>query len=247
MKFCGVSKDVEIDISADMPSFSGLGTSSTFIVGLLNTLYAYQYKRKPSIELAYEAINIERNILGEHVGCQDQVFAAVGGLNVVEFKTTRDIVVNRLVIRPDRLEEFEDCLVLVFTGAFRRASEAAKKQIENIGTNIERLQRLHKMVYDGYDVLTGNSGFEEFGVLLDKMWKEKAALEDGVSNGEIDSLYKHGIDSGALGGKLLGAGGGGFILFFVPPENRKEFNEKMKVKKLLSVQINAPGSMVVHM
>ena len=247
LKRRGIAKDVEIVYCAEMPSFSGLGTSSTFVVGLLNTLSAYKYALQNPLELAYEAIDIERNVLKDSVGCQDQIFAAVGGFNVIEFKSLRDISVNKILMRPDRMKEFEDCLFLAFTRIFRMSMKIAKRQISKIDSNADKLRVIHKMVYDGYNILTGNSGFEEFGILLDKMWKIKSELDESICTHEIASLYKKGIDSGALGGKLLGAGGGGFILFFVPPKNHKSFKEKMSAHEIIPIKINADGSKVIHM
>ena len=246
LKKRGITKDVEINYCAEMPSFSGLGTSSTFTVGLLNTLSAFNYTTQKPLDLAYEAIDMERNVLGEAVGCQDQVFAAVGGFNVVEFKTTNDIIINKVIMKPDRIKEFEDCLFLIFTRQFRQAASIAKKQIAKIDGNKDRLKQIHQMVYEGYDILTGNSGFEEFGVLLDQMWKLKSELDENISTGEISALYAKGLDAGALGGKLLGAGGGGFILFFVPPERKKQFLMEMAGFEIVPIKTNVDGSKVIH-
>jgi D-glycero-alpha-D-manno-heptose-7-phosphate kinase len=247
LKASGLTRDVEIDYSAEMPSFSGLGSSSTFTVGLLNTLDAYKYQHVPPIELAYRAIEMERGVIGDSVGCQDQVFAAVGGFNVVEFKTTRDIVVSRVVMNPERMAEFESSLVLVFTGVYRQAKNLAKKQISNVHLNVERLVRMRRMVDRGYDILTGGGLLEEFGLLLDQMWQEKKSLDADIATGGINVLYEKGIAAGALGGKLLGAGGGGFILFYVPQDRRQGFEEKMSCHEIIPIRINAPGSMLIHM
>lgn len=246
LKQCGVIKDVEIDYSAEMPSFSGLGTSSTFVVGLLNTLNAYNHKHIAPIELAYKAIEMEREALKDSVGCQDQVFAAVGGFNVIEFKSTTNISVNRIVMSPSRMRQLQNSLVLVFTGIYRRAGTIAKKQIQNVDLNIEKLKNIHKMVDVGYSLLTGSSTLDEFGELLDKMWQEKKKLDASISTGQIADLYDKGIGAGALGGKLLGAGGGGFILFYVPQENRKQFEERMIGNEIIPIKMNTTGSLIVN-
>lgn len=246
LKLCGVERDVEIDYSAEMPSFSGLGTSSTFVVGLLNTLNAYKHKHIPPIELAYKAIEMEREVLKDSVGCQDQVFAAVGGFNVIEFKSTTNISVNRIIMKPERFKQLEDNLVLVFTGIYRRAGLIAKKQIQNVDNNVDRLRAIHRMVDTGYSLLTGNQSIDAFGELLNKMWQEKKKLDESIATGPISKLYDKGIEAGALGGKLLGAGGGGFILFYVPKENRAKFDAQMKENEIIPIKINTPGSIVIN-
>jgi len=246
LKYCGISKDVEVDYVADLPSFSGLGTSSTFVVGLLNTLYSHQGKYVSPIELAYKAIEVEREILKDSVGCQDQTFAAVGGLNVIEFRKTDDIIVNRISLTPERMKEFEDHLLLVFTGIKRRSGEFAKKQIQNISFNLDRLKRMRKMVDEAQNILTGNGSLIPFGELLHETWCLKSQLDKSMSNDQINVIYKQGIEAGAIGGKLLGAGGGGFILFFVPPEKRKDVAEKLKDYEIVPIKINSTGSHVIH-
>lgn len=238
---------MEIDYTAEMPSFSGLGTSSTFTVGLLNTLDAYKYTISNPLELAYRAIQIERDVLHDCVGCQDQVFAAVGGLNVIEFKAMNDIVVSPVVMRADRKKEFEDSLVLVFTGVYRRACKIAQKQVSRIGLNVERLQKIRKMVDKGYNILTSDAPLEKFGELLGEMWNEKKKLDESIATGQISDMYDKGIQAGALGGKLLGAGGGGFLLFYVPLDRKQEFCQRMNGYEILPVHIDSPGSRVVHM
>lgn len=246
LRQCDITKDVEIDYSAEMPSFSGLGTSSTFVVGLMNTLNAYNHKYIPPLELAYKAIEMEREVLKDSVGCQDQVFAAVGGFNVIEFRSTTNISVSRVVMPPDRMKELESDLVLVFTGIYRKASVLAKRQIQNVSLNVDRLKNILKMVDVGYNILTGNHSLNEFGELLDKMWQEKKELDPDISTGKIGELYDKGINAGALGGKLLGAGGGGFILFYIPQENRIKFEQKMQVHEIIPLKINTSGSIVIN-
>lgn len=246
LRWCGIDKNIEINNTAELPAFSGLGTSSTFIVGLLNTLYAFKGIKKTNMELAYEAIEIERNVLKESVGCQDQVFAAVGGLNLIEFKKVNDISVHKIEITKDRLSELENSLVLVFTGLKRRASDIAKNQIAKVDDNKSQLLELRKMVDEGYSIITGAGSLENFGKLLDRGWHIKKTLDQKVTNSAIEQLYKYGIESGALGGKLLGAGGGGFILFYVPACKREHFNQSMKEFEMINVKLDAEGSSVLY-
>lgn len=246
LRWTGITKDVELDCMAELPSSVGLGTSSSFVVGVLNTLYAFQGRVVHPLDLAYQAIEIERDVLGESVGCQDQTFAAMGGFNLIEFRTTRDIVVHRLPISPERQAEFERHLLVVYTGIRRRASQVAARQVERIGGNAERLKRMRRLVDEGYDVLAGGGSLAKFGRLLDEGWKLKNSLDDSVSNSQINAIYERGLQSGALGGKLLGAGGGGFVLFFVPPEKRAGLVSALGNLETISIGVNAPGSQIVH-
>lgn len=245
MRRCEVYQDVEINCFANLPAFTGLGSSSTFVVTLLQALHAYKGKFKHGMDLAYEAINVERKVLKENVGCQDQVFAAVGGFNLIEFRSEGDIVVNRLPLSPARINEIQDHLMIFFTGIKRRADDIAKKQIEKVNDNQERLKRMLSMVDEGYNILTGNRGIEELGVLLHGSWCEKRDLDSSISNREIDRIYNAGRDAGAIGGKLLGAGGGGFILFVVPPERKEAVRDRLKGLSELKFKINAPGSQIL--
>src|SRR4029079_12579818 len=175
-------------------------------------------RTQSGMELAYEAIAFERQVLKESVGCQDQVFAAVGGFNVIEFRREDDIVVHPIPISPARLLELESCLMMFYTGLERRAEDVVKAQLENVGANTDRYRRMRAQVDRAHDLLTGSAPLAIFGELLDAAWKEKRALHSVISNSNVDAIYAKAIDAGALGGKLLGAGAGGFMLFFVPPE-----------------------------
>lgn len=245
LKWCGVTRDVEVDCAAELPSFAGLGSSSSFVVGLLNTLMTHQGKFVQPMELAYQAIEIERRVLGEHVGCQDQTLAAVGGFNLIEFRRTDDIVAHRVPMTSDRVGEFDSHLMLIFTGLRRRAEEQAAKQVARIEDNAARLNHMRKLVDLAYEsVVTGH--WEKFGQLLNESWVEKRALEPSISNETIDSIYSAGLEAGAWGGKLLGAGGGGFLLFFVAPERRAAVRERLQHLEEIPIRINAPGSHVIY-
>lgn len=246
LRWCGISGDIEVNYTAELPSFSGLGTSSSLVVGLLNALYAFQGRYVRPLDLAYEAIEIEREVLKEAVGCQDQTFAAVGGFNVIEFRTTKNIIVHRIPLSTERLQEFEKHLLILYTGIKRRAGEIAAKQIKKVDSNVERLKRMREMVDEGHAILTSNSDLTKFGLLLHEAWCLKSRLDDAISNDVINSIYEEGCKAGALGGKLLGAGGGGCILFFVPAEKRQAVRERLKHLEEIPVRVNAPGSHVIH-
>lgn len=245
LRWTGLTKDIEVDCVAELPSCVGLGTSSSFIVGVLNALYAFQGRVVHPLELAYQAIEIERNVLGEGVGCQDQTFAAVGGFNLIEFRGRRDIAVHRLPLSSERREEFERHLMLVYSGQRRRASHVAAQQIQKIGHNTDCLLHMRRLVDQGYEILAGGRSLSEFGQLLHAGWQLKSSLDTSVSNQQIDSIYRRGLDAGALGGKLLGAGGGGFVLFFIPPERQPAFLDALAEFEALSVRVNAPGTRIV--
>lgn len=245
LRVCGLERDVELHTVADLPAFTGLGSSSTFTVSLLHALHSYKGEFVAPLDLAYEAIHVERQILKDNVGCQDQVTAAVGGFNVIEFRTEEDIAVTRVPISPERMREFERHLFVVFTGIKRRASDVIAGQLQRISGNGSTLSQMRQMVDRGWNILTGSGPLSDFGTLLHEAWQAKRSLDGGVSNGEIDEMYRMGLASGALGGKLLGAGGGGFLLFFAPPETHDRLAQVFADRQLLPVRINAPGSQII--
>jgi D-glycero-alpha-D-manno-heptose-7-phosphate kinase len=245
LKLCKLEKDIELHNMADLPAFTGLGSSSAFTVSLLHALHSFKGEFMRPEELAYEAIYVERQVLKENVGCQDQVLASFGGLNVIEFRSEEDIVINRLGLSPDRMQELQCHLFLVFTGVTRKASDVVAQQLKRVKLNSSALRQMRRMVDRGYDILTGGRSLREFGELLHEAWMAKRTLDSGVSSGEIDGMYQTGLESGAWGGKLLGAGGGGFMLFFAPPEAHPRLAAAFPRHQLLTVKINAPGSQII--
>ncbi|EAZ88786.1 GHMP family kinase ATP-binding protein [Crocosphaera chwakensis] len=245
LKFCGLDKDIELHNVADLPAFTGLGSSSAFTVSLLQALHSFKGEFVKPLDLAYEAIYVERHLVNDRVGCQDQLMSAMGGFNLVEFRTEDDIIVNRVSISPQRLAEFESHLFIVFTGIKRRAAKVVEKQLKRVNDNTETLKQMRKMVDQGWDILTSNQSLSAFGELLDKAWIAKRSLDTVISNPEIDHLYKLGQEAGAWGGKLLGAGAGGFMLFFAPPEVHPKLAKTFANHQVLSVKINAPGSQII--
>ena len=197
------------------------------------------------IDLAYEAIYVERHLVNDRVGCQDQLMSAMGGFNLVEFRTEEDIIVNRVPISPQRLAEFESHIFIVFTGIKRRAAKVVDKQLKRVADNTETLKQMRKMVDQGWDILTSNQSLSAFGELLDKAWVAKRSLDTVISNPEIDTMYQLGQEAGAWGGKLLGAGAGGFMLFFAPPEVHPKLAQVFINHQVLSIKINAPGSQII--
>lgn len=245
LRLHGIENDVEVDYSAELPSYTGLGSSSSFIVGLLKSIYAFKGKQVDKLDLAKEAIRVEREILKEPVGYQDQTFAAVGGLNLIKF-TQDKIDVNPIELSENRAKEFEDHLMLFFTGIKRRASDIIVGQIQKVDKNKDNLVKMRQLVDEAYGILVGNSSLAEFGSLLDKSWRLKRSLDEKISNGEIDKIYQDGMSAGALGGKLLGAGGGGFVLFFVPPKRKDAIREKLHHLTEIPIKLSNHGSHILN-
>lgn len=245
LRLCGLERDLELHNVADLPAFTGLGSSSTFTVALLHALHSFKSEYRTSEQLAYEAIYVERHLLHDNVGCQDQTLAAFGGFNLIEFRAEDDILVHRVPLTPARLNDFEQHLFIIFTGITRKAADVVTRQLARIKENHETLRQMRAMVDEGWRILTSNRSLLEFGILLDRTWQAKRSLDGGVSNGEIDRLYELGRSAGALGGKLLGAGGGGFLLFFAPPEAHATLRHVFAPYHNLCAHINAPGSEII--
>jgi D-glycero-alpha-D-manno-heptose-7-phosphate kinase len=245
LKLCGLEKDIELHTMADLPSFTGLGSSSTFTVSLLHALHAFKGEFLTPHELACEAIHVERHLLRESVGCQDQILAAFGGFNLIEFKTEQDFDVIRVALPPKRLADLEEHLFLVFSGIKRKASDVVAKQLKKVQANRDALQAMRKMVYQAHEILASQRPLSEFGELLHRAWVAKRSLDGGISSSEIDSIYERGRKSGAIGGKLLGAGGGGFMLLFAPPSAHAGLAKAFCDYQTLHVKLNAPGSQII--
>lgn len=225
---------LEIHHDGDLPARSGLGSSSSFTVGLLNALSALKGNYIANYDLASQAIHIERDIIKENVGSQDQISAAHGGFNRIEFLRDGSFRVDPVVLRQERLEEFQSHLMLFFTGLSRFASDIAKSKIDNLKNRKTELHRMTESVHEAIRILQSDAPIEEIGRLLDQNWKYKRSLSDRVSSPEIDQIYEAAIKAGAIGGKLLGAGGGGFMVFLVKPALQK------KVREALSHLIHVP-------
>lgn len=245
LRLLKLEKDVELHTVADLPAFTGLGSSSTFTVSLLHALHAYRGEYVKPLQLAYEAIHVERAVLGESVGCQDQTMAAVGGFNVLEFQTETDIRVHPLKLRSERIAEIEAHLFIVYSGLKRRAADIEAKKVQAFDRNRATLQRMRQMVDRGHDLLVEGGSLEAFGRLLHEAWEAKRSLDAAVSTSEIDALYLRGREAGAWGGKLLGAGGGGFIAFLAPPEAHERLRATFADRFRLQVRIGVPGSQII--
>lgn len=225
--------EIRLTYEGDLPARTGLGTSSTFAVGMLNAFYALKGKQVGKRKLAEDAIYLERELCKESGGWQDQVAAAFGGLNRIDF-TDNQFKVTPIVIHPDRKKLLNDSLMLFYTGVTRFSSEVQKDTMSNQQDKITQLKEMLSLVDDAQAILEDkHSDFNDFGRLLDHAWRLKRKTGGKISNGSIDELYERGLKAGALGGKLLGAGGGGFLLFYIEPNKKeallREFEDLMQV------------------
>jgi len=234
LRFLGIDQGLEIHYDGDLPARSGMGSSSSFTVGLLHTLYALKGVMPSKKQLAMESIHIEQNMIRETVGSQDQVSAAFGGLNQIIFSTTGEVDVQPVTLSIDRIQELDSHLMLFYTGIKRTASEIANGYVEAIDRKYKVLKKIQKMVDNVIDILQSGSHICKFGELLHETWMLKRSLSPDVSNGMVDALYEQARQAGAIGGKITGAGGGGFLLLFVPPSAQK------KVREALGKQIHVP-------
>ncbi len=242
----GCSKGLEIHHDGDLPARSGLGSSSSFTVGLLHALSALKGTYVSKEQLAKDAIHIEQDVIGENVGSQDQVAAAFGGFNRIEFHRSGSFQVSPVILKKQRIKVLQKHLMLCFTGVSRIASEVAQSQIANLRQREHEVRHMQAMVDEAVQILGSSTRpIEEFGDLLHQSWLFKKSLSDKVSNADIDQLYQVARDAGATGGKILGAGGGGFLLLFVRPEFQARVREALKHLVHVPFQFEESGSRVV--
>lgn len=238
--------EVRLTYEGDLPARTGLGTSSTFAVGMLNAFCALKGKMMSHRQLAQEAIHVERDILKEHGGWQDQVAAAYGGFNRIDFKDN-DFSVHPIIISPERKKELDENLLLFYTGIQRFSSEI---QADTFAKPVDKTQQLKDMlvlVDEAEKILIDrDTSLNEFGKLLDTTWKLKRGTGAKVSSGSIDKLYDIAIKAGALGGKLLGAGGGGFLLFYCEKEKQEALKQAMEKLMIVPFNFENDGAQVLY-
>lgn len=237
-------KNIQINYDADLPARSGLGTSSSFEVGLLNGLHALRGEFVDKLSLAKEAIYVERELCGEKGGVQDQLAVSIGGLNKYTFNSD-GLYYSPIVISKERKQELCDNLLLFFTGFTRFSSEIAKEQISNTDKKLKELHEIKKLVDEAETILTSDVNLDEFGKLLDYTWKLKKTLANSITNSDIDNLYDNIIKNGAIGGKLLGAGGGGFLLVYAPKEKHEYIIENIKLLHI-PFEFESSGTKVLY-
>ncbi|MDP2653502.1 MAG: kinase [Candidatus Omnitrophota bacterium] len=244
IRFLGIKQGLEIHHDGDLPARTGLGSSSSFTVGLLNSLYALKGIMTTKEQLANEAIHIEQKMCKENVGCQDQTLAAYGGFNFIEFGGRTHLQVRKVTFSQDKSRDLERHLMMFFSGFSRTASEVAAEQIRNIPKKQNELKAMHQMALEAVNILNGND-VTRFGKLLHESWQLKRSLSTKISNPHIDQIYETARRAGAIGGKLLGAGGGGFVLVFAPPEKQKAIRQKLRNLLMIPFKFENLGSQII--
>lgn len=239
--------ELRLTYEADLPARSGLGTSSSFAVGMLNAFYALKGKYADNKKLADDAIYLERVLCNEAGGWQDQIAASFGGFNRINFNKDGTYDVYPLIIHPDRKKQLDDNLLMFFTGFTRFSSDMQKANAKGYHDKTKQLLEMLNLVDRAQEILTDkNSDLDDFGRLLDHTWKLKRQTGGAITTDSIDALYQRGIDAGALGGKLLGAGGGGFLVFYVQPEKKQAVKEAMKDLLYVPFNFEDGGTRVIH-
>jgi D-glycero-alpha-D-manno-heptose-7-phosphate kinase len=245
LKYHGISQGIEAHYDADLPARSGMGSSSAFAVALLHALYAFRGKMVAQSELARLAIYIEREVLGESVGSQDQVAVAHGGLNHIRFEKDDRFQVTPFILPKDFVRALNQNLMLYFTGTVRFASEIAKTYCEDLGEKERNMKALGDLVPAALSALE-RQDLPEFGRLLHEGWMLKRGLGASISTSGIDEIYEAARSAGALGGKILGAGGGGFMLLFVPLDRQAEVRSRLKGLIHVPFEFETSGSQIIH-
>lgn len=246
-KFVGIEEGFEMAHNSDLPAGSGLGSSSTFTVGMLHSLYALKSYMPTKRELAVNALHVEQNLIGEAVGSQDQIAAAWGGFNKINFGGERKFEVDPIILSKDRMLEFQDNLLLCFTGYARSAPEIAKVQIAETPSKNRELNEMQSLTNAAFEILKNSSGsIDEFGQMLNTQWKIKKSLTGKISNSKLDDIYDTGMKNGAIGGKILGAGGGGFMLFYAKKENHVKIIDSLSSKLFVPFRFENSGSKIIY-
>ena len=245
LRYLGVDVGLSVHHQGDLPARSGIGSSSAFTVGIMHALYALQGQMVDKLKLAQESIYIEREVLKETVGSQDQISVAYGGFNHVTFSQNEEITIMPLTIKKERVRDLNDHLMLFYTGIERTATDIAQSYVYDIQSKSHQLNLMAEMVNESISILSSEEDLTRFGRLLDEAWKLKRSLSTQVSSTVIDQLYDLAISAGAVGGKITGAGGGGFLLVFAEPG--KHENIKENLKKLIHVpfQFEFSGSQII--
>jgi len=246
MKLTGLDRGVEITTIADIPSRgTGLGSSSSLTVGLLNALYAYQGIMRSRQTLANEACQIEIDILGEPIGKQDQYIAAYGGIQYIQFNPDESVYVDPVICSPKTKLALEKHMLLFYTGITRKASKILTKQIKNTGKKSENLKKMKELSEKVRDSICKNK-VNDVGKYLHRGWLYKKELANGISNPIIDEYYEKALSVGALGGKILGAGGGGFLLIFCELKNQERVKMALKELPVVPIKLEPQGSKIIY-
>lgn len=245
MRFVGIKKGIEITTISDIPSGTGVGSSSALTVGLLNALYAFKGVHKSAETLAKDACKIEIDILKSPIGKQDQYIAAYGGMLFIEFNKDDSVFVNRIIMRNDTKRLLENRLMMLYTGVTRSANHILKEQNKNTKKNIGILNKLKSLAYDAKDSLFRGK-IDGLGPILHNGWQLKKQLAFSISNSAIDSYYEKAIKAGAVGGKVAGAGGGGFILLYCREKNKPKVIKALSKLRIIPFKLEPQGSRIIY-
>lgn len=245
LRFLNLERGVEIHHDGDLPARSGMGSSSSFTVGLLHALYALKGHMPNKQKLAQESIHLEQECIKETVGSQDQVSAAYGGFNQIIFQRNGEIVVRPMTLAPERIKELNSHLMMFYTGIKRTASNIAESYVRGIEERKRQLRIMKDLVEESISILNSNQEISHFGNLLHETWQIKRSLSSKVSNSYIDDLYDQAKSAGTLGGKITGAGGGGFLLLFAPPEKHEKIRELLKKVIHVPIKFEFSGSQII--
>lgn len=246
-KYFKINEGIEMVHNADLPALSGLGSSSTFTVGLVKAISALNGKMLTKKELANYAIEIEQNKIKENVGSQDQTAAAFGGLNRIDFMGSKtSFVVNPIILDKSYEKKFEENLILIFTGQSRRGELIAKDQISKIRDKKDQYKKMYDLVNEADYILKNRKNLDGLGELLNYQWKLKKTFSDKITNPEIDKIYSMAIKAGAIGGKLLGAGNGGFMLFYARKKDHKKIINRLKGYLHVPFYFDNTGCQIVY-
>ena len=245
LRYLHYDRGVEIHHDGDLPARSGMGSSSAFTVGLLHAMYALKGQMVSKHQLAMESIHLEQDILKETVGSQDQVLAAYGGLNHITFLPNGEISVRPMTITRERMWELNAHLMLFYTGLKRTASNIAESYVNGIEDRRRQLRLMKDLVEESLSILNSNQDISSFGELLHEAWQAKRSLSASVSNAHVDDMYRQALSAGAIGGKLTGAGGGGFLLLFVPPARQQAMREKLHKLIYVPFKFEFSGSQLI--
>lgn len=241
-----INKSLEIHYDGDLPARSGMGSSSSFVVGLINIFNAYKKKKTNSKSLGLQSLHFEHNILNEIVGSQDQIAASHGGFNQIKFLKNGDYKLNNYDLRHNYFSKLNDNLILVYTGINRTAKVVAKSYVNKLNsTKKKELIEILELTQVAKKIIS-NKQLKEFGLLLGETWKLKKSISKNISNPKIDFIYEKGLKQGAIGGKLLGAGSGGFILFYVPKDKQQKFLINLKNVIKIPFRFAKEGSKIIH-
>jgi len=247
LRYLNIDRGVEIHHDGDLPARSGMGSSSAFTVGLLNALYALKGRISSKQQLAMEGVYVEQERLKETVGCQDQVLVAHGGFNHVTFSSSGGISVSPMTLSQERIQELNSHLMLLYTGIERTASDVAQTYVQDIESKERQLRLMAEMVDRGIDILNSGRDITQFGELMHLAWQAKRSLSSQVSTSRVDEIYQRALEVGAIGGKLLGAGGGGFILLFVRPRDQERVRRELNRLLYVPFSFESSGSQIIFL